>query len=285
MSLPSDKFSPQPPPFGPTGVYKRFGSIEDLTPEFLKAKYLLGLKFVDENGNEYPDDWYEQKIAVAISNFEHYTNLTVIPHEVENETHDYYIRDYEQYAFVQLYQYPIIETRDTPLVKAVYPTGQFITEFPREWVRVEHQHGQIQLVPTQGSLSHVLLGQGGSYLPIIYQGLGYLPFLFAVSYTAGFAKGKVPQLFLDAIAKLACIELLSVIGDSVRPAGITSQSLSVDGLSESRGFQNSPEFAPIFSGRISQYKRELFGDPALGKKGLFDEIKGYYRGLNMWVTA
>lgn len=276
---------PQPAPFGPTGVYQRFVSLETLSANFLKEKYLLGLTFVDEAGNEYPDDWYEQKIAVALSNFEHHTNLSLVPYPVENETHDYYIRDYEHYAFIQLYHYPIILLEDTPVIQAVYPTGQVITTFPREWVRADTMKGQIQLIPTQGSLSQVILGQGGSYLPIIYQGLGYLPQLFRVKYTAGFSEGKIPQVFLDAVAKLASIEVLSVMGDTVRPAGVSSQSLGVDGLSESRGFMQSPEYAPIFSGRIAQYQRELFGDPRLGTEGLFNQVKSFYRGINMMVTA
>lgn len=285
MTLPEDQFFPQPPPFGPTGVFKRFVSLETLTAAFLKEHYLLGLTFIDESGNEYPDSWYEQKIAVAISHFEHHSQMSVLPNVVENEGHDYYINDYEQFAFIQLYQWPIIETRDTPVVRAVYPTGQYITTFPREWIRPLPMHGQIQLVPTQGTLSQVLLGRGGSYLPIIYQGLGYLPILFQVDYTSGFDTGKVPQLILDAIAKLAAIEVLSVMGDTVRPAGVTSQSLGVDGLNESTGFQNSTEYAPIFSGRIAQYQRELFGDPRLGTDGLFNQLKSFYRGINMVVTV
>lgn len=266
------------------GSVSRLASIEDLTPEYLRTNYLPGLQFVDELGQPYPDSWYEQKIAVAISNFELNTNLTVSPRVVENETHDYYILDYQMYAFIQLHHYPLILTNATPKMKAVYPTGQLVTEFPREWVRADVNHGQLQLVPTQGSLSQIILGQGGSYLPIIYQGLGYLPNLFWVDYTAGFGTGQLPYIFLDAMAKLACIELLSTIGDAILPAGVTSQSLSIDGMSESRGYQNTPNFAPVFSGRISQYKRELFGDPPM-TKGLFNEIKDYYRGINMMVVA
>lgn len=267
-------------------LFDKVVDIATLTPKFLKDNYLLGLKFVDECGSEYPDSWYEQKINTACSQFEHHTQLKVMPTVFTKEKHDYYIRDYEHYAYIQLYNYPILPTTgpDTPVVRAVYPTGQVVTTFPAEWVRADLKHGQIQLIPTQGSLSQVILGQGGSYLPIIYQGLGYLPHLFEVDYTAGFDTGQVPQVFLDAIAKLATMELLSVMGDTVRPAGVTSQSIGIDGLSESQGFQNSNEFAPIFSGRISQYKRELFGDPRLGTMGLFNQIRSYYRGINLWVT-
>jgi len=267
------------------GFLDRYGAIEDLTPEFLRETYLLGLEFVDKEGNPYPDNWYVQKINVAVAQFEQHTQLTVQPKDVVGEYHDYYIKDYEIFAYIQLFNYPVILQEETPVVRAVYPTGQFITTFPREWVRADTQHGQVQLVPTQGTLSQVILGRGGSYLPIIYQGLGYLPQLFQVDYTAGFEHGKVPWTFLDAIAKLASVDVLSVMGDSVNPAGITSQSLGVDGLSESRGFVNTPEYAPVFSGRIAQYQRDLFGDPRLGTPGLFNDIKSFYRGVNMWVSC
>jgi len=281
----SDVLVIPPAPFAPTRLYDRLGSIEDVTPKYLQDNYLTGLKFVDENGKEYPKTWYVQKIAVAISNFEHYTQLTMLPRLVESEMHDYYIKDYQHYAYIQLYHYPVIMTNELPTVSALYPTGQVITTFPREWVRCDNQHGQIQLIPTQGSLSQVILGQGGSYLPIIYQGLGYLPQLFHVNYKAGFEKGKVPMIFIDAVCKLACIELLSSVADAVLPAGITSHSLGIDGMSESKSYMQNGQFAPVFSGRVAQYKRELFGDTTLNKPGLFDEIKQFYRGVNMWVTA
>jgi len=274
-----------PPAFTPTGVYQRFGSIEDLTPAFLQQHYLLGLKFVDEKGKEYDPNWYQQKVAVAISHFEHHTQLTLTPRAVVGELHDYYIRDYEQYAFLQLFNYPVIVRTDTPVVKAVYPTGTVITTFPREWVRCDNVHGQLQLIPTQGSLSSVILGQGGSYLPIIYQGLGYLPQLFHVDYEAGFESGKIPQIMIDAIAKLAAVEILSIMGLTALPTGITSQSYSIDGMSQSRGFMQSPEYAPIFSGLIAQYKAELFGNPRFGTAGLFADLKSFYRGVNLVVTG
>ena len=122
-------------------------------------------------------------------------------------------------------------------------------------------------------------------MPLVYQGLGYLPQLFHVDYTAGFSKGTLPQIFIDSIAKLTCIELMSVAGDTLHPAGVTNQSFSIDGLSESRGYQNSENTAGAFAGRINQYKKELFGDPQLGTRGLFDEIKLFYQGVNFWVSA
>jgi hypothetical protein len=274
-----------PPPFDRTGVFKRFGSIEDITPDFIRKNYIKGITFVDEAGKPYDDEWYQQKIDLGLSSFEHYTQLTVTPRLVEGESHDYYVKDYQLYAFIQLYQYPLIVTQEYPLVKAIYPTGQLVTTFPREWVRPDAAHGQIQLIPTQGTLSQVILGQGGSYLPIIFQGLGYLPQLFNVTYMAGFEKGKIPQMFIDAIAKLAVIGIYSTVGDSVHVPGVTNQSFSIDGMSESRGFQNNSEFAPAFSGTINQYRRELLGDPRMDTDGLLAQIRSYYRGINFWTTA
>lgn len=217
----SDPLPVPPPPFARTDAFSRFGSIEDIDAKYLQDNYLKGLIFVDADGKPYGPEWYAQKVNTGISRFEHATQMSLVPHLIEDETHDYYIKDYQLYAFIQLYHYPLIVTQEHPVVKAKYPTGQLVTTFPREWVRADAMHGQIQLIPTQGTLSQVILGQGGSYLPIIYQGLGYLPQLFNVTYKAGFEKGKVPQLFIDAVAKLAVMGLLSSVGDSVRPAGVT----------------------------------------------------------------
>jgi hypothetical protein len=117
------------------------------------------------------------------------------------------------------------------------------------------------------------------------KGLGYLPQLFNVDYRAGFEKGTIPQIFIDAVAKLAVINIFSTIGESVYPTGVSSQSFGIDGMSQSRGYVKGGEFAPIFSGTINQYQRELLGDPRLGTPGLLHDIRNYYRGVNMTVTA
>jgi hypothetical protein len=245
-----------------------------LTADFLKKKYLTGLIMCDDRGQELGDDIYEHWLITAITKLEEITNVDVLLRVITAETHDYRVNDYVAYGFLQLHRVPAL---DVTSVRAVYPTGQTIQVFPHEWVRLEQVHSQLHLVPTSGTLSQVILGQGADYLPLIYSGLGYLPQLWEVDYSSGFDPDAVPRSIIDAIAKLASLELLQVMSDTVAPIGQSSQSLSVDGLSQSRSYQ-----IPAFQARIAAYKADLGlqgGDP--GKGGLLGQIRNNYLGIVM----
>lgn len=254
--------------------------ITELTPEYIKKVYLMGLNFVDTAGIPYPDSWYLQLINNAIVVFERITKVHVVRRTITEEMHDYDSKDYQTFCFLQLFEYPV---KSVERVAAVYPTGQTVFEFPIEWVRLTKEHGQIQLVPTQGSLSSVILGQGGSYLPVLYSGMGYLPQLFRVNYTTGFDDGKIPWDIIDAIAKLAVIQMLTIVGDTVYPPGVTSVSVSTDGISQSMGLVNNGQLPPVFAGRIQSYRNELYGDPRIGMPGQLNLIAQHFRGIQMQV--
>jgi hypothetical protein len=255
-------------------------AVTQLSPAYLQANYMPGLDFVDNDGNPYPDSLYVQHINNAVTTFERETKIHVLRRTITDEAHDYYVEDYQMYAFIQLFQWPVL-TVDS--IGAVYPTGQTITTFPLEWVKLDNMHGQIQLVPTIGTLSQVILGQGGNYLPLLYSGLGYLPQLFRVGYTTGFADGNLPTDIVDAIAKLATISLLSVLGATVFPPGVTNISAGIDGLSQGVGIMNNGQTPPIFSGLITSYRTELYGSPGMGMRGQLRLLQDHYRGFMMRV--
>lgn len=255
--------------------------VSDITPELLQSVYLTGLNFVDADGNPFPSQFWVQHINNAIIAFERLTKIHVLRRTIVGELHDYYVEDYQLFAFIQLFEYPILSVEK---VSAIYPTGQFIFEFPLEWVRLTKEHGQIQLVPTQGTLSQVILGRGGSYLPLLYQGMGYLPQLFHIDYTTGFADGKIPQDIIDCIFKLASINVLTVQGDTVFPPGVSNISAGIDGLSQGIGIVNNGQLPPVFAGRINSYRTELFGDPRIEMPGQIKLLKDHYRGLMMRVV-
>lgn len=255
--------------------------VEQLTPDLIRDAYMTGLSFVDKEGQPYPDSWFVTHINNAVIAFERFTKIHVLRRTITDELHDYYVEDYASFNFIQLFEWPILSVER---VQAIYPTGQTVITFPNDWVKMTKEHGQIQLVPTVGTLSQVLLGQGGSYLPLIYTGMGYLPQLFHIDYTTGFAAGKVPVDIIDAIAKLATISLLTVAGDTVFPPGVTNISAGIDGLSQGIGIMNNGQLPPVFAGRISTYRAELYGDPRFGMPGALRLLKDHYRGMMMRVV-
>jgi hypothetical protein len=219
-----------------------------ITAQQLKDTYLIGVKQSDQQGTPFPNSLYDSAINKAISFFEIQTKIHVTPYVVTDEPHDYHRDEYDQFAYFQLYEYPILSVE---AIQAIYPTGQTILLFPSTWVKIYFKSGQLNLVPTAGSLSQVLIGQGGSYLPLLNGYLSYLPQLFHVAYTAGFATGKIPELVNDVIGLRAAIQVMDAAGSVLMEPGVQSKSVSIDGLSQSSALMVG-QYGP-YSGRIKSY--------------------------------
>ena len=250
--------------------------LDQLTPEYVRLHYLTGLTLIGANGEELPDTWFVEHIANAIAKVEDITNVDILRRNNIKEKHDYHIGDYARYGFIQLFRIPAIEVTE---IRAVYPTGQTIQVFPSQWVRLEQSHSQVHLVPTSGSLSQVVMGNGAEYLPLIFGSIGYLPQLWEVDYISGFDPEAVPRMVMDAVCKMASIEMLQIMADTVTPLGQTSQSLSIDGMSQSRSYA-----LPAFKARIDKYSADLGlpaspGSPISG--GVLAQIRNSYLGVNL----
>lgn len=238
------------------------------TEDSLREDYLFGLDLTDEDGNEYPSSNFDKWIEKAVAWCETQLQIKIAPTPI-SEHHDYDIDTYQNFCWIELYQYPVISVER---VVASY-AGTEIMTFPQSWVQIYKESGQLQLVPANGSLSQVLLGNGSpTLLPLITSRLAGMPHLFRVEYTAGFEEGKIPADIVDLIAKKACIGLLNIFGDILLGAGIASQSVSIDGLSESIGTTQSAENS-AYSARIRQYEREIKAD--------LPEIKGRFKGIRL----
>jgi len=241
------------------------------TSDTIIGDYLFGIPLVDEDGNELSPMIVESWIQRATAALETELMIKIAPTEI-TETHDYYIDEYASFCYLQLYQFPVISVES---LVASY-AGQDVMTFPQDWIRVYKNTGQLQLVPTTGSLSQVLLGQGsGVLLPLITNRLSHMPHLFNVSYTAGFEANQVPADICDIICMKACIGLLNILGDILLGAGIASQSVSIDGLSESITTTQSAENS-AYSARIRQYERQI--------KLQMPNLRARYKGLRLAVA-
>jgi hypothetical protein len=103
----------------------------------------------------------------------------------------------------------------------------------------------------------------------------FVPNVFQVDYTAGFLPGKVPYDLVEVIAKTASFGPLNLFGDLLGGAGIASQSVSLDGLSQSINTTSSPMFSG-YGARLSQYEKEIAAQMPMLRK--------YYKGIAMQVV-
>ena len=239
---------------------------------FVRDTFLFGVNLNNDDGDPLPDAAIDFYIEAATRWVERELDINLLPVTLTNESHDYYYSDYEQYSFVRLLHYPV---RTLSKVAMRFPLTTEVLKFDESWYRVESVAGQVNLIPTQGSFSAILLGQGGSFLPMVYSGKDYVPHIISVDYEAGFPDGEIPADILNLIGMKAALGPLNIAGDLIAGAGIANKSISLDGLSESIGTTSSATNAG-YGARIIQYEKQI--KEALGT------LRRNLKGIE-WVVA
>jgi len=240
--------------------------------DFVKSTFLHGVNLKTDDGVDLPDEAIDFYIQSATRWVERELNVIILPTSISSESHDYYWDDYANFAFVKLLNFPV---RSVSKVAIRFPLTTELLAFDDEWYRIESVAGQVNLIPTQGSFSAILIGQGGSFLPLLYSGRDYVPHIIQVDYEAGFKDGEIPEDILHLIGMKASIGPLNIAGDLIAGAGIASKSVSLDGLSESLGTTSSATNAG-YGARIIQYEKQI--------KETVSLLRRNYKGIEMVVA-
>lgn len=240
-----------------------------LTISELKDIFLFGLDLTDDAGNPFPDVMFEWGIRSSIAFWERRLDIRIKQTVFTGERYDYYRGDYLNWTVIKLRESPVVSVEG---VRVTWPSNTTVIEFPSDWIQLRPDVGQVNIVPTSGTLSQVLLTAGGSFLPLVASGRDFVPNILEVDFTAGFETGEVPQDIRDAVAKLAAFAPLNVAGDLIVGAGIASKSISIDGLSQSINTTSSATNAG-YGARLVQYEKEL--------KRVTPVLERYYKGIKM----
>jgi hypothetical protein len=240
-----------------------------MTVSELKDIYLFGVDLTNDAGEPYPEIIFEWGIRSAIGYLERDLDILMRPTVLTDERYDYYLNDYLHWTFIRLRQSPVISVEG---VRVTWPSNETVIDFPKDWIQLRKDMGQVNIVPTSGTLSQVLLTAGGSFLPLVASGRDFVPNILAVDYTAGFPDGELPIELRDMVGKLATFAPLNIAGDLVVGAGIASKSISIDGLSQSIGSTSSATNAG-YGARLRQYEAEI--------KRMLPMLRRYYKGLRL----
>ena len=117
---------------------------------------------------------------------------------------------------------------------------------------------------------------------LVYNGLSphlgwfgqtYIPNYWRPRYITGW--DKIPADLFDFVAKAAAINVLAVIGDVLCGSGITSISISLDGVSQNTPLTRSGQ-GGLFAGRIKTYIDDM-------NERLLPVLKSKYRGISFEV--
>ncbi len=165
--------------------------------------------------------------------------------------------------------------------------------YPAEWlnIRIEQSslefdkatlYRQIHIVPsgTTGNATSSGIVYNGVTPFALWLGLSYIPSYWVASYVTGFQ--KVPMELIDIVGKLAAIQLLTQLGDTYLGVGMSSYSISLDGLSQNTSLIKSGEYG-IYGARIKQFMNDIFGDGKTNP-GQLDALKAKYRMINFDVA-
>ena len=253
----------------PTGEWGELYTADDM-----RYTMLFGIDSVgsDIAQTEWEDIQFKQIVREAIGEFEAYLTMDIqrkkyvtrpsgitrsrfwregVDYTDEEDPYEFNPQLWNNYGFIQLRHYPVIKVTRAKWYSPI--EGEIMDMLANNWVRVEKQLGQLHMFPT-GGLSY---GPYSIYGPVLTsRGALKYPDGFQFDYETGYETSEfVPEGLRSVIAKYAAIKCLAAIGDGLL-AGFSSQSVSLDGLSESFSSTQSATSA-YFGARIKQYSDEI----------------------------
>lgn len=237
----------------------------------LVSQYLFGLPLCTRDGRQIESSVISQKIANVQLRLERYLMLK-FRRQWFSEQRDFMRGDYFSWGYTSL-SFPIVE----PISLTGWINSTKQTTFPLNWCSTYKSSEEDQ--QTNRNL-HIVPGGDSSpttnsvvFLGIVpnlnYLGMSNIPNYWTVEYITGFK--KVPADILDAVGKMAAIEILAIIGDLILHPGISATSLSFDGLSESLTTTKSGQTS-AYSARMKQYSDDL--------RRQVPDLKNFYKGIS-----
>lgn len=245
-----------------------------ISPSELVELYLYGIPLCSLNGMPLSMNVIKQKLIDASASIESWLSVKIVPSIVE-ERQDFTRREFEHWGGIKC-QYPVVEALS---VKGIFNTVQQ-TDYPYHWLnwrRVnDHKsfYRMLFITPNNGGIVGVNTSSYSGMFPILFSN-NHIPNYWFIKYKSGYDNPDAAADLYAMIGKLAAIQILSILGDVLLGIGLSSQSLSMDGLSQSVSMIKSGQ-ATIFSSRIKQYLDEIQGNFAIAER--------FYKGITLSVA-
>lgn len=248
-----------------------------LSPSNLLNLYMPGIPMCYPNGGRISQNLIRQKILSAQKSLENMLSIKLNKQIIEEEQ-DYNKQEFTSWGYIRTI-YPInapkqLEGRINNITQITYPASWLSVKDVNDGSHFRNLH----VVPnTQGGIeqNQYSVVYSGIAPTIGYFGSNDIPNYWRITYCTGWDADKLPYDLLDAIGKLAAMQVLSITGDLIFGAGIGNQSISIDGVSQTYSTTKGAGKG-AFSGRIEQYKTEL-------EQSLKD-LKSEYLGLMFRVV-
>lgn len=230
----------------------------------IRNVHLFGINLKDSEGNPFPDELLQTYLDSAISWAEKKLGVVIHP-RTEEESHDYHLLDYRNWGYLRLYRKPVIEIESLEM----YYGQNKVLSIPSDWIKIDPLAGAIQLFPSAGtgSTGPIITSAGSLFIPLTQGSFQYAPQLWKIKYKAGmtlpeegdsqiYRKYDLPPDLVELIYKKASMSIMTVWGDLILGAGIASQSISLDGASQSINTTQSAMYGGA-SARVNQLKEDI----------------------------
>lgn len=248
---------------------------EALTPDDMRFTWLFGIDTTAANiaRDEWEDEQYRQIIRESIAEFESYLTMDIMRKKYVTDPSDSLIQsrywnaevDYtnieEPYEFDPNYwgEFGFLQLRHRPLLsvqRCIWMTpvkSPILDMVENNWLRIYREFGQLRMFPRTGFPYGPFAVYGNLWRNTFNH---KYPGGFEVDYETGYKSSDfIPENLRAIIGKYGAIKALAAIGDGLL-AGFSSQSISLDGLSESFSSTQSATSA-YFGARIAQYAKEI----------------------------
>jgi len=241
-----------------------------LSPSELLEMFLYGIPITNKDNTKLSEEAIRMRLLSAQKQVENYLCVK-LTRQVYTENIDFIRSDYMSWGFFKT-TFPV----NAPISLEGWIGTVRQIEYPVEWVSHhsasdgENLFRNLQIVPvgTTSTTVPAAVIFSGITPHLGFLGVDNIPNYWYVKYETGFNKLIYP--IVDVIGKLAGIQVLALVGEITLGAGISSQSLSLDGLSQSlsAGYSGGNS---AYSGRIKQYVEEL--------KVQMNDLRNYYKGI------
>lgn len=251
------------------------------TPYYIRNKQLFGIPPYDMDGRLLGDTAFQNAIEAAILRVENELGITLrrrlcpgVPGTLnplnlptlDEPGYDYDPARFRNYSYIRLRHKPVMAVESVEL----WIGTRRVMKMPPEWIMLNKKIGDIQVLP--GALAGLSIGAAGAALPLlrINTGGAPIPHLWRVSYEAGM---PADASIFEVVSWIAASQLLIVIASAV-DAGIASQSVSVDGISESVSTTASAENS-LYGANITELGKRI--------KEWFEKQGPSYSGIRVVV--
>jgi len=242
--------------------------------EEFRALYFYGINIKSRDGTDISPSTIEFNIRQAQERVEKYLGIK-LNKQLQNENVDYYRGEYLDKFPVFFVNFPVNDA--LTCIGLMGQVEQVV--YPEDWLFNSENnrgvpHRKINIVPVSSATRGIQAGGDLIYTGVMTEiGLRsyqQVPYYWNLQYETGLT--EIPYDLMDIIGKYASLGLFAIYGDiAFGTPGLASQSLSIDGLSQTFNSTSSAMYS-AFSARITQYSKEI--------ENYMKQLKNHYKGLN-----